>query len=140
MGSSTFSGPVRVGSAPAIGTTLLSQVIPLVRDATLVQNGTIYLPANAQIVDILADATIAWDSATTATLSVGISSGAQTYANGVNMKTANRARPTFTAAQLIAMNDIGATNLAVVATVTSVGQPTVGAGRVTVLYTLPGPA
>ena len=40
----------------------------------------------------------------------------------------------FTAAQLAAMDDIGA-NTTVYATVTSVGQPTAGSARVTLLYT-----
>jgi hypothetical protein len=52
----------------------------------------------------------------------------------VNAKTAGRTRPTFSAAQLAAMDDIG-TSTTVYATVTSVGQPTAGQVRVTVVYT-----
>lgn len=55
-------------------------------------------------------------------------------AGAVDAKTVGRVRPTFTAAQLAAMDDIDG-NTSVYATVTSVGQPTAGSARVTVLYT-----
>ena len=49
-------------------------------------------------------------------------------------ETATGVRPTFSAAQLAAMDDIDG-NTSVYATVTSVGQPTAGQVRVTVAYT-----
>jgi hypothetical protein len=102
-------------------------------DATLVQNGTINLPVNSQIVNVLCDVLTAYNSATSATLTAGTASAGTQYVSGVNAKTAARTIPTFTAAQLAAMDDIGTTTPFVV-TVTSVGQPTAGQVRVTVNY------
>jgi hypothetical protein len=140
MSQTTWSGPLASGDinagktgGPNIGLALLSQTVLIDVGATLVQNGTVYLPYKSQIVDIIVDVLTQYDSATSATLSVGTSSAATTYASGVNVKTGIRVRPTFTAAQLAAMDDIG-TNGTVVATVTSVGQPTVGQVRVTYQY------
>jgi hypothetical protein len=140
MSQTTWSGPLASGDinagktgGPNIGLAVLSQTVLINFDATLVQNGTVYLPYDSQIVDIVVDVLTAYNSATTATLTVGTASAGTTYASGVNAKTAGRVRPTFTAAQLAAMDDID-TNGTVVATVTSVGQPTAGQVRVTYLY------
>ena len=140
MSQTTWTGPLASGDknagvsgGPNIGLAVLSQTVLINFDATLVQNGTVYLPNDSQIVDILVDVLTAYNSATTATLTVGTASAGTTYASGVNAKTAGRVRPTFTAAQLAAMDDID-TNGTVVATVTSVGQPTAGQVRVTYLY------
>lgn len=140
MSQTTWTGPLASGDknagvsgGPNIGLAVLSQTVLINFDATLVQNGTVYLPNDSQITDILVDVLTLYNSATSATLSVGTSSGATTYASGVNVKTGVRVLPTFTAAQLAAMDDID-TNGTVVATVTSVGQPTAGQVRVTYRY------
>jgi len=140
MSQTTWTGPLASGDinaglsgGPNIGLAVLSQTVLIDFGATLVQNGTVYLPYNSQIVDIIVDVLTLYNSATSATLSVGTSSGATTYASGVNVKTGVRVLPTFTAAQLAAMDDID-TNGTVVATVTSVGQPTAGQVRVTYCY------
>lgn len=140
MSQTTWSGPLASGDinagktgGPNIGLAVLSQTVLIDFDATLVQNGSVFLPYNSQIVDIIVDVLTLYNSATSATLSVGTSSGATTYASGVNVKTGVRVLPTFTAAQLAAMDDIDA-NGTVVATVTSVGQPTAGQVRVTYRY------
>lgn len=140
MAQTLVSGPLASGDkqagvtgGPNIGLAVLSQSVVINRDATLVQSGTINLPFGSTISNILVDVLTAYDSATSATLSVGISAGATTYASGVNAKTAARTTPTFTAAQLTSMANVGNVN-PVVATITSVGQPTVGQVRVTVIY------
>jgi len=140
MSQTTWTGPLASGDknagvsgGPNIGLAVLSQTVLINFDATLVQNGTVYLPNDSQITDILVDVLTLYNSATSATLSVGTSSGATTYASGVNVKTGVRVLPTFTAAQLAAMDDID-TNGTVVATVTSVGVPTAGQVRVTYRY------
>jgi hypothetical protein len=112
---------------------VLSQTVLVTRDATLVQSATINLPVNSQIVNIICDVLTAYDSATSTTLTVGTAAAGTQYASGVNARTAGRTTPTFTAAQLAAMANIGATTT-VVATATSVGQPTAGQVRVTVNY------
>lgn len=140
MSQTTWTGPLASGDknagvtgGPNIGFAVLSQTVLINFDATLVQNATVYLPFNSQIVEIVVDVLTQYNSATSAAVSVGTSSGATTYANGVNAKTGVRVYPTHTAAQLAAMDNIG-TNGTVVTTVTSVGQPTAGQVRVTFSY------
>lgn len=140
MSQTTFSGPLITGDRPAgypggsnLGYVVLSQTVLINRDATLVQSASINLPYNSQILNITADVLTQYDSATSATLTVGTTAGGTTYASGVNVKTGVRVTPTFTAAQLAAMASTGTTG-PVVATITSVGQPTVGQVRVTYLY------
>ena len=140
MAQTNFSGPLVSGDRPAgasggpnVGFAVLSQTMLIDRDATLVQSATVNLPYKSQILNILCDMLTQYDSATSATVSVGTTAGGTTYASGVNAKTGVRVTPTFTAAQLAAMASTNSTG-PVVATVTSVGQPTVGQVRVTVNY------
>jgi hypothetical protein len=148
MSRTTFSGPVKSGTnkyAPYqnVGTTVLTQQTAFTFGATLVQNATFYIPAGSKITNIVVDVITGYDSATSATLTVGKTSAGTEYASGVNAKTAGRTTPTFTAAQLTNMQstpiDIAAANSqqacsAIVVTITSVGQPTAGTGFVTVEY------
>jgi hypothetical protein len=148
MSRTTFSGPVKSGTnrySPYknVGTTVLTQQTPITFDATLVQNATFYIPAGSRIVNIFVDVITAYNSATSATLTVGKTSGGTEYASGVNAKTSGRTTPTFTTTQLTNMQstpiDVAAANSqqassAIVVTVTSVGQPTAGTGFVTVQY------
>ena len=148
MSRSTFSGPIKSGTnryAPTlnVGTTILTQQVPFTFDATLVQSVTFYIPSASKILNIVVDVITAYDSATSATLTVGkIAAGTQ-YASGVNVKTSARTTPTFTTTQLTNMQstpvDVVATNgngssSAIVVTVTSVGQPTAGTGFLTLIY------
>lgn len=140
MSQTTWSGPLASGDinagktgGPNIGLAVLSQTVLINFDATLVQNGSVNLPFGSQLLEVIVDVLTPYNSATSATLSVGITSGATTYAASVNAKTAGRTYTTPTAAQCAAMANIG-TNGAVVSTVTSVGQPTAGQVRVTYTY------
>jgi hypothetical protein len=140
MSQTTWSGPLASGDknagvtgGPNIGLAVLSQTVLIDFNATLVQNATTYLPFGSQIVDIVVDELVAFNSATSATLSVGTTSGGTEYVSGVNVKTTGRKSNSYSAAQLAAMDGIG-NNGTVVATVTSVGQPTAGQVRVTYLY------
>lgn len=147
MARTAFRGPIASGtianSEKSDGTfasdgnqglVLLTQTGTVDRNATLTSDLTFTLPKNSQIVNFFVDTVTAYDSATSATLSIGTSSGDTTYASGLNAKTAGRLTYTPSAAQAGAIADIGTTNLKVWATVTSVGQPTVGSVRVTVAY------
>ena len=138
--SSRFQGRLTVGpdASPKVtgeGMVPVCQVATIARDATLVQNATLEIPVGSQITAIYADVTTAYDSATSATLSVGTASGGTQYAGSVNAKTGGRNTPAFTAAQVTAMANVASSTL--VATVTSVGQPTVGGVRVMVFYIPP---
>ena len=126
------TGPGSAPGATGEGAFIARQSKVIGFDADLVQDATFNIPAGSDIVDILFDVTTAFDSATSATASVGTASGGTTYASGVNAKTAGRTRPSFTGAQVAALQDIASST--VVATVTSVGQPTAGSVRVTILY------
>jgi len=140
MSQTTWSGPLASGDRNAgeiggsnIGLVALSQTAVINFDATLVQNVTYRLPAGSQIVDFYVDALVGYDSATTATLSAGTASGGTQYLSAISVKTAGRRANAFSAAQLAAMAAVG-NSTTVVVTVTSVGQPTVGQVRVTLLY------
>jgi hypothetical protein len=140
MAQTTFSGPIRSGTkeagiagGPNVG------IVSLAQTGTIAQNGvgtvdlTFNLPANAQITSITPDVTIAYDSATTATLTAGTASGGTQYITSVNVKTGGRTVATYTAAQAAAMANI-TTNTTLVVSVTTVGATTAGAVRVTVHY------
>lgn len=140
MAQTTFSGPLQTGDKPAgiaggpnIGQVYLSQTFLVTFDATLVQTTSINLPASSQIVEIYADVLTAYNSATSATLTVGSAAAGTQYVTSVNAKTGGRNTTTHTAAQCTAMANIG-TNTALFGTVTSVGQPTAGQVRVTIQY------
>lgn len=126
-------GASEVGSGT--GYAVFSQSAVNAGVATLTQDITFVLPKNAQIVAFFIDVLTAYDSATSATLSIGSASAGTQYVSGVNAKTAGRAAPTLSAAQLLAASNI-TTNTTVYATVTSVGQPTAGSVRVTVQYVI----
>ena len=133
-----MTGPFQTGTGldntgADTGTVVLSKTALINFDADLVQDATFTLPANAQIVDIVVDALVGYNSATSATFSAGYTSGGTEYVSGVNVKTTGRKANGFSAAQLAAMDDID-NNTTLVATVTSVGQPSAGSTRVTVLY------
>lgn len=134
-----FQGAVKSGdgfseTATGVGTAVFSQTALIDFNATLTSEAVFVLPKDGQIVDVVVDVLTAYNSATSATLTVGSASAGTQYAGAVDAKTAGRVRPTFSAAQLAAMDNIDG-NTSVYATVTSVGQPTAGSARVTVLYT-----
>lgn len=133
-----MTGPFQTGTGldatgQDTGNMVASQSAVVSFDATLVQNATFKVPANAQLVEIIVDALTAYDSASSATLSVGTASGGTQYVSGVNVKTTGRKSNGYSATQLGNMANVGS-NTSVVATVTSVGQPTAGSVRVTLTY------
>jgi hypothetical protein len=140
MSQTTWSGPLASGDinagktgGPNIGLAMLSQTVLINFDATLVQNASVFLPANSQLIEVYADTITPYNSATSATLTVGTASAGTQYVTSVNVKTGGRNATSHTAAQVGAMANIG-NNTTVVATVTSVGQPTAGQVRVTYMY------
>jgi hypothetical protein len=152
MSRVTFSGPVKSGTIryntyKNTGITTLRQVQTVASNATLTSTVTSYVPSGSLILNITVDVVTAFDSATSATLSIGKTAGGTEYASGVNAKTTGRTIPTFTTTQLANMQatslDVSSITTgeapcsAVVTTVTSVGQPTVGTVYVTILYSQP---
>ena len=141
-----FEAPLLVGTRPQsspttpqindYGSAVLSQQVQLaVATGTGAVTGTCYLPIGSAILDILVDTTTVWNSGTSDTLSVGSAAAGTQYASGVDVKTSTgRVRPTFTAAQLAALQNIAAP-AELFMTVTQVGTAaTTGATTVTVIY------
>lgn len=147
MGTTTFSGPVRSGTlktgetnGPNLGFALLEQETALTQNSTTAVSSTLYVPVGSKIVDIIVDVLTAFNSASSAVLTVGTSAGGTQYAGSVDAKTAGRVRPTFTAAQLAAMSNVSVlgvpapTPAPVVITITPTGATSAGYVRVTLVY------
>lgn len=140
MGNTTWGGPLRIGdtvsgSLANVGTVVLSQSVTLTQNGTNAVSGTLYLPRRAIITEIFFDILVAFDSATSATGTVGITAGGTEYASGVNCKTGIRVYPTHTRPQIVAMASTGNTT-PVIATVTPVGATTAGSVKVHVQYVM----
>jgi len=153
MGTTTFTGPVRSGTlkageasgsntGPNIGLAKLSQFCTLIQaGGALVQSVTAYIPVGSRITSFDIDVLTAFDSATSATVSIGTAASGTQYVSGVNGKAAGRASVTYSAAQLAAMAGLTTAGVAsptlapVVLTVTSVGAPTAGVIALTINYT-----
>ena len=147
MGTTTFSGPVRSGTlktgetnGPNLGFAVLEQETSITQNSTTAVSSTLYVPVGAKLIDIIVDTLTAFNSASSAVLSVGTAAAGTQYASGVDVTTAGRVRPTFTAAQLAAMSNVSVLGVAaptpapVVVTVTPTGATSAGYVRVTLVY------
>jgi hypothetical protein len=147
MAATHFSGPVLSGdlqqgdtNGPNQGFAVLTQNTSITQNSTTAVSSTLYIPAGSQIINFNIDVLTAFNSATTATLSIGTAAAGTQYVGSVNAKTAGRASITFTAAQLAAMNGVSvlgaaaATSAPVVVTVTPVGATSAGYVEVTIIY------
>lgn len=147
MAATHFSGPVMAGTkiagetnGPNQGYMVLQQSVALAQNSTTAVSETIYIPAGSRIVDIIVDVLTAFDSATSAVLTVGTAAAGTQYASAVDAKTAGRVRPTFTAAQLAAMDNVTVLGVAapttapVVVTITPTDATTAGYVQVTIVY------
>jgi hypothetical protein len=133
MGQSSFTGPLKVGPLGEGGGVLLAKMVTLTANGTNTVNATVTVPFGASLLDTYFDVTTAWDSAVSATGTIGTASGGTQYAGGVNLKTATRGTPTYTTAQLAAMADVGG-NTSVVFTATPSGATTAGVARGVIRY------
>ena len=147
MGATHFSGPVVSGTlqqgetnGPNQGFAVLTQSTSLTQNSTTAVSSTLYIPAGSRIVDFNIDVLTAYNSATSATLTIGTAAAGTQYVGSIDAKTAGRAAITYTAAQLAAMNGVSVLGVAapttapVVITVTPVGATSAGYVVVTVLY------
>lgn len=141
-----FTGPLEVGTAPDTNTvagkgygvlaqTVLIDFVAEAGGGSDNVDATITLPANAQILAFYTDTLVAWDSVTSAGLTIGSAAGGTQYNTSVDVKSNGREAPTLTAAQLAAMDDIGS-NTTVHIRVAQVGNTTAGQARVTCLYAM----
>lgn len=97
-------------------------------------DATITLPRNSQILQIFVDTTVAWTATGAVTLTAGTSAGGTQYITSIDLKTVTRGNPTLTAAQLLAMNNIGTNTSLVLRANSASGANNVGTTRVTVLF------
>lgn len=143
MSNSTFSGPirsgtVREGASANVGRVILSQSYDsgdLTGDATGNYDVLLgYVPAGAQVVDIIVDQVVAATTGTT-TVSVGSTSGGAELMAAVATTAGGRFRGTATAATQLAWQTSTSTDTALYVR-NVIGTATLGAGRfiVTVNY------
>lgn len=125
MASSTFSGPVRSGTQregarASVGKALLMQYFTWdipglkitsptgVTTALTLAAGTfdssMYLPTNSIITNIYGDVDVAYNQGTSAAITVGSAAAGTQYVTTISVAATGRINPTFTAAQLLAMN------------------------------------
>lgn len=152
-GTTYLGGPLMAGTKLAnppagngdIGSVLLQQDVTLVHNGTNTVDQTLLLPGGAQIIDIIVDTTTAWNSATSDTLSVGLTSGGTDYAGSIDVKTAaGRQRTPFasgaatTGTQANNMLNVGtgSPQITIHATVTPVGSASAGQTTVSILYVM----
>lgn len=139
-----LTAPLEVGTAPSndtvtgkghcvvAQTVLINHVVEAGGGSDDVDT-TMTLPANSQIIAFYTDTLVAWNSVTSAGLTIGSTAGGAEYNASVDVKSNGREAPTLTAAQLAAMDDIG-TNTTVHIRVAQVGNTSAGQARVTCLY------
>jgi hypothetical protein len=142
-----MQGAVKSGSSPSevvgataaaaddLGYGLFSKTITLQAATAASVDGSIPLPVGAQIVDFRIDSTVAW-TATTASLTIGLTAGGTDFVTGMDVKTITRG-PTaaFTAAQLGAMQALASGSSTLAVRVASTGANATGTTKVTVVYT-----
>lgn len=120
------------GAAPNLGLCILTQQVILNQNGATAVSATVQVPNHSVLIDVISDTLTPWNSATSDTLTVGTAAAGTQFASGVDVKAgAARLRPTFTAAQLSAMQDVSG---AIVATVTPVGAASAGQTVVTFVY------
>lgn len=133
IGSTLRTGSDTLTDSVDGGYVVVSQSNTITQNSTTAVSSTFTLPASSQIIDFYIDVLTAYNSATSATLTIGTAAAGTQYVSGVDAKTGGRAAPTLTTTQLSNMASIG-TNTSVVATVTPVGATSAGSVRVTVVY------
>lgn len=139
-----MQGAIKSGDGPSetstgVGTAVLSQtsLINFVAESgggSDNVDATLVLPAGGQIVSIFVDTLTAWDSVTSAGLTIGTTAGGTEILGSSDVKSNGRETTAPTAAQLAVWDDIGSTNTLYVR-VAQVGNTSAGQARVTVLYT-----
>lgn len=148
MGVTAFSGPVAVGdlisgqtNGPNQGYVECFQSTNITQNSTTAVTSILYVPAGSIIRSFTVDVLTAYNSGTSATLSIGTSAGNGAYVSGVDCKTATgRIAITYTAAQLAAMSGQSVLGVAaavagpIYVTITVVGATSAGYVNVGMQY------
>ena len=145
MAQTYFGSTLRAGSGTLTDATdggfvVMSQTTTVTTAAAgTATSATITLPASSQIIDLIADMVVdevvGGGTATTIPMTIGTAAAGTQYVSSTNVFAGGRIALTFTAAQLLAMSDIG-TNTSVVVTLDPNGTivTTQGVIRLTVVY------
>ena len=145
MAQTYFGSTLRAGSGTLTDTTdggfvVMSQTTTVTTAAAgTATSATITLPASSQIIDFVADMVVnevvGAGTATTIPMTIGTAAAGTQYVSSTDVFAGGRIALTFTAAQLLAMSDIGS-NTSVVVTLDPDGtiSTTQGVIRLTVVY------
>ena len=145
MAQTYFGSTLRAGSGTLTdsvdgGFVVMSQTTTVTTAAAgTATSATITLPASSQIIDLIADMVVdevvGAGTATTIPMTIGTAAAGTQYVSSTDVFAGGRIALTFTAAQLLAMSDIG-TNTSVVVTLDPNGtiSTTQGVIRLTVVY------
>jgi hypothetical protein len=145
MAQTYFGSTLRAGSGTLTDTVdggfvVMSQTTTVTTAAAgTATSATITLPASSQIIDLIADMVVnevvGGGTATTIPMTIGTAAAGTQYVSSTDVFAGGRIALTFTAAQLLAMSDIG-TNTSVVVTLDPNGTivTTQGVIRLTVVY------
>lgn len=137
-----FQGTVKSGSTPSeytnVGYALFAQTVLMDYTAEAGGNNdnvdaTLVVPVGSQIVNLFADTLTAWNSDTTASLTIGTTAGGAEFMDATDVKSAGRETTAPTAADLALWDDVGTSNT-LYARVAQVGNTSAGQLRVTVIY------
>jgi hypothetical protein len=130
----SFGSPLLCGTTPAnMGEVVCSQSLPIGQAGATAVSATFAVPQGSQLTDIIVDPLTAWNSATSAVLTVGTVAAGTQFSSAIDVKAAAaRTLPTYTAAQLTAMSAVAGGNI--VATVTPTGATSAGNTLVTIKY------
>lgn len=140
-----FAGPLisgpranvnNTGSPPNQGLAVLTQVLTLTQNGTTNVSGTFNIPQHSSILGFQVDRRVAFDSASSAGLTIGTAALGTQYASSIDVKAAagrTQAPVSPTKAQMEAAEDTGTTE-AVVATIAVSGATTAGTVTITMSY------
>lgn len=130
MGTSTFSGPLRVGSSDGVnGTVTVARNISIAATAVANTDFTIQMPDEYQLLRITNYNTTTY-TGTTVTLSVGTTAGGAEIVNAHNIKPAGVHTTTF----VTTFNPTDVTNRTLYLRIAQTGATAVGASVVTFEY------
>ena len=145
MAQTYFGSTVRAGSGTLTdsvdgGFTVLTQTTTVTTAAAgTATSATLTLPASSQIIsfnaDMVVNETVGGGTATAIAMTIGTAAAGTQYLSSTDVFAGGRIALTFTAAQLLAMSDIGS-NTSVVVTLDPNGtiSTTQGVIRLTVVY------
>lgn len=133
-----LQGAIKQGVTPSQSTDAVTSTVTSVYKTTLQAatatniDATITLPKNAQILAIYVDTSVAWTATGAVAFTAGITAGGTEYITTIDLKTVVRGAPTLTAAQVLAMNNIGTNTSLVLRANSASGANATGTTLVTV--------